>query len=196
MGEGRERQVDPTVADCRAGDEPLVAVLLAEGLQEKAGDLGGGGLRSKMEGEGGRRTVASCDGGCLRWRGCSVLRERRSFRNWRGGAAVTSFETRKGVGLACEEKSGGGVGTVVGMVAAAQGIEVPLAVLFRPQIDLEVVAFASGGQEDGVVFGFVEGEVGKKGFFCEFFSENQNVLVEAMMPVSGSEKELEGVGHE
>jgi hypothetical protein len=86
------------------------------------------------------------------------------------------------------------VGAVVGVVAIAEGVEIPVGVALGPEVDFDFLALAGGGELGGVVLGLVEGEVGEEGFFGELFADDQNVAVEAMMPVAGGEEGLEGFG--
>ena len=78
------------------------------------------------------------------------------------------------------------------MVAGAAGVEVPVVTVFGPEVDFDLVPFAGGGELDGTVFGFVEGEVGKEGFLRELFAHRKDMVIKAMKPRLRGKKGLEG----
>ena len=81
------------------------------------------------------------------------------------------------------------------MVAAAGGVEVPLVVIFGPEVDFDFLFFARGGELNGAVFGFVESEVGEERFLRQLFAHHKHVLVEAVEPRLFGKEGLEGFRH-
>lgn len=171
-----------------AGDEPGFAVGLAEGLEEEAGGFGRGRFGLEEELEGGFERVAGDDFGLEHRFGTRFL-----LGFWGGLKSRAPEDSSEGVGFASEKESRGGVGAVVGVVAGAEGVEV-VGVAFGPEVDFDLEAFAGGGELVGLVLGLVEGKVGEERFFGEFLAEDEDVIVEAVVPGVGGEEGLEGVG--
>ena len=82
---------------------------------------------------------------------------------------------------------------VVGMVAGAIGIEVPAAIIFGPKVDLDLMAFASGGQLGGSILSFIERKVGKQWLLGQLLAHHEDVIIKAMKPGLSGEKGLERV---
>ena len=194
VGELGEGGFVGTVLEAGAGDEPHLTVLLAQGLQEEAGDLGGDRLGGEVEVKGGfvgfvgrnsigqwgrSQTSAPSDGPVF-------------FLVWAGLAE----ETGEGVGFGGEKEDSSGVGAVVGVIATAGGVEVPLRVILGPEVDFNFLLFARCGELDGAVFGLVESEVGEEGLLRELLSHHKNMLVEAVQPRLLGEEGLEGFAQE
>ena len=68
-------------------------------------------------------------------------------------------ETRKGVGLARQEHRCCCVWAVVGMVARAEGVEIPVPLAFGPKVDLHFLAFTGGSELQGAIPDVVQREV-------------------------------------
>lgn len=74
------------------------------------------------------------------------------------------------------------MGAVVSVVAVANGVEVPVLVVFGPEVDFDLVAFTGGGELNRAILSLVESEVGEEGIFREFFPHDEDVFVKAMKP--------------